>query len=90
MTTKVHNQVFPSCRTLAPRLLCVVRDQAGGVAWAPRQRLTLAFEEMVVSLVQEMPIRTVLRLVGEHDTRLWRVVNHYVDQEPLSRYPTRG
>jgi transposase len=27
-----------------------------------------------------MPVRAVARIVGEHDTRLWRMVHHYVDQ----------
>lgn len=66
----------PSPRVSCPS--CGIKQAA--LPWARRrQRLTLAFEEMVVSLVQEMPIRAVSRLVGEHDTRLWRVVNHYMD-----------
>ena len=27
-----------------------------------------------------MPVNTVARMVGEHDTRLWRVLHHYVEQ----------
>jgi transposase len=27
-----------------------------------------------------MPVAAVARIVGEHDTRLWRVIHHYVDQ----------
>lgn len=46
--------------------------------WArERQRLTLPFEEMVVSLAREMPVRAVARLLGEHDTRLTRVLDRY-------------
>ena len=30
-------------------------------------------------MVKEMPVRAVAKLVGEHDTRVWRVVHHYVD-----------
>ena len=46
--------------------------------WARRRlKLTLPFEEMVVSLAREMPIGAVSRLVGEHDTRLRRVVNRH-------------
>lgn len=46
--------------------------------WArERQRLTLPFEEMVVSLAREMPVRAVARLLGEHDTRLSRVLSYY-------------
>lgn len=31
---------------------------------------------LVVTLVSEMPVLAVARFVGEHDTRLWRVVKH--------------
>lgn len=30
-------------------------------------------------LAQQMPINSLAQLVGEQDTRLWRVLNHYVD-----------
>lgn len=35
---------------------------------------------LVVTLVSEMPVLAVARFVGEHDTRLWRVVKHYVGE----------
>jgi transposase len=31
-----------------------------------------------MALVSAMPVNAVARLVGEHDTRLWRVIHHYV------------
>jgi transposase len=31
-------------------------------------------------LVKEMPVNAVAELVGEHDTRLWRILKHYVKQ----------
>jgi transposase len=34
---------------------------------------------MVMTMVAAMPVKAVARMVGEHDTRLWRVVHHYVD-----------
>jgi transposase len=41
-----------------------------------------------------MPVRAVAELVGEHDTRVWRVVHHYVDaaraREDLSRVERLG
>ena len=50
------------------------------VPWArPDSGFTLLFEALVMSLVSAMPVNTVARQVGEHDTRLWRVVHHYVD-----------
>lgn len=33
-----------------------------------------------MTLIKHMPVKTVAGLVGEHDTRLWRVVEHYVDE----------
>ena len=27
-----------------------------------------------------MPVKAVARIVGEHDTKVWRVIHHYVDQ----------
>jgi transposase len=40
---------------------------------------TLLFEAFVMALVAAMPVAAVARLVGEHDTRLWRIVHHYVE-----------
>ncbi len=31
-------------------------------------------------MAAQMPVRAVGRIVGEHDTRLWRIVKHYVDE----------
>lgn len=40
---------------------------------------TLLFEAFVFTLCRQMPPAAVARLVGEHDTRLWRVLEHYVE-----------
>jgi transposase len=51
------------------------------VPWArERSDFTLLFEALVMALVKEMPVKPVAGLVGEHDTRIWRIVHHYVDQ----------
>ena len=51
------------------------------VPWArPGSGFTLLFEALVMALAREMPLQAVANLVGEHDTRLWRVVHHYVDE----------
>jgi len=48
--------------------------------WArPGSGFTLLFEAFVMTLCREMSVDAVARLVGEHDTRLWRVVHHYVE-----------
>ena len=49
--------------------------------WArPESGFTLMFEAFVMALAREMPVAAVGELVAEHDTRLWRVVRHYVGQ----------
>jgi transposase len=63
-----------------PRVRC---DKCGvrkvGVPWArPGSGFTLLFEAMVMAMVPAMPVKAVARIVGEHDTRLWRVIHHYV------------
>ena len=65
-----------------PRVRC---DRCGvktaNVPWArPDSGFTLLFEALVMTMVSAMPVKAVARIVGEHDTRLWRVVHHYVDQ----------
>ena len=51
------------------------------VPWArPESGFTLMFEAFVMALAKEMPVSAVAQLVAEHDTRLWRVVRHYVGQ----------
>ncbi len=50
------------------------------VQWARQGRgFTLLLEALILAMAQHMPMAAVARLVGEHDTRLWRVVQHYVD-----------
>jgi len=51
------------------------------VPWARTGSVfTLLFEALVLALGKSMPVAAVARLVGETDTRLWRVLHHYVDQ----------
>ena len=50
------------------------------VPWAREgSGFTLLFEGFVLALVKEMPVAAVARLVGEYDTRLWRILHHYVE-----------
>ena len=63
----------PSPRVACPS--CGVRQAELPWAWA-RHRLTRDFEEHVVMLAREMSVRAVARVVGEHDTRLLRVLKH--------------
>ena len=65
-----------------PRVRC---DSCGvklvDVPWArPHTGFTLLFEGMIMSLAKSMPVKTLAGYVDEHDTRLWRVLHHYVDE----------
>jgi len=65
-----------------PRVECPehgVRQVA--LPWARQgSGFTLLFEALVMAMAREMPVRAVAGLVGEHDTRIWRVVHHYVGE----------
>jgi len=51
------------------------------VPWArPESGFTLMFEAFVMALAREMSVAAIAGLVSEHDTRLWRIVRHYVAQ----------
>ena len=39
---------------------------------------TLLFEAFLLSMVKAMPVANVAEIVEEHDTRIWRVLDHYV------------
>ncbi len=74
-----QHQAYLNARV--PRVRC---DKCGiravSVPWArPESGFTLLFEAMVMTMISAMPVKAVARMVGEHDTRLWRVVHHYVD-----------
>lgn len=50
------------------------------VPWARAgSGFTLLFEALVMTLAREMPVRAMAGLVRENDTRLWRVIHHYVE-----------
>jgi len=56
------------------------------VPWArPGSGFTLLFEALLMTMVPHMPVAAAARLLGEHDTRLWRVIHHYVDQAVARR-----
>ena len=65
-----------------PRVRCAgCGVKKGSVPWAREGGgFTLLFEALIMALVSAMPVNAVARLVGEHDTRLWRVIHHYVER----------
>jgi len=49
------------------------------VPWARAgSGFTLLFEALVMALVREMPVNAAAAILGEHDTRIWRIIDHYV------------
>ena len=38
---------------------------------------------MVVEPAKSQPVADIAEQVGEHDTRLWRFIRHYVDEARL-------
>jgi transposase len=51
------------------------------VPWArPGSGFTLLFEALVMELATHMPVKPIGELVGEHDTRIWRIIHYYVDE----------
>jgi transposase len=65
-----------------PRVQCPEHGvKQAEVPWARSgSGFTLLFESLVMAMVKQMPVLAVARIVGETDTRLWRVLNHYVDE----------
>ena len=75
-----HDRAFQHART--PRVTC---SECGtlkvAVPWARAVScFTLLFEAYVLALAKAMPVADAARRVGEHDTRLQRIVEHYVWQ----------
>jgi len=77
---------FFQYETYLPARVPLVQSEICGmkvvnVPWArPGSGFTLLFEALVMALAGQMPIRALARMVKEHDTRLWRVLNHYVEE----------
>jgi transposase len=75
-----QHQAYLNARV--PRVRCEACGiRQANVPWArPDSSFTLLFEAMVMTMVSAMPVAAVARIVDEHDTKLWRVVHHYVDE----------
>jgi transposase len=64
----------------APRVRCPEHGvRQVSVPWArPGSGFTLLFEALVLSFAAAMPMAKVAAMTREHDTRIWRVVEHHV------------
>ena len=73
-----QHQAFLTARV--PRISCTKCGvKQINVPWARKgSGFSLLFEALAMTLVAHMPVAAAARLVGEHDTRLWRIVFHYV------------
>jgi transposase len=74
-----QHQTYLTARV--PRVRCEACGvKKVSVPWAREgSGFTLLFEDHVMALIPAMPVAAAARTVGEHDTRLWRVIHHYVD-----------
>jgi len=75
-------ETYLSART--PRVKCP-KDGCGvkliSLPWARAgSGFTLLFEALAMALAREMPIKIEAAHLGEHDTRIWRIVDHYVEE----------
>lgn len=73
-------KTYLHCRV--PRTEC---DKCGvkqvKVPWARKSSgFTLLMDSLIVLMAQNMPVKTLADLIGEHDTRVWRVLEHYVQE----------
>ncbi|MGO4545078.1 helix-turn-helix domain-containing protein [Paenibacillus sp. 2TAB23] len=51
------------------------------VKWSrPLSHYTLDFDAWATRLMAEMPVNAAARELREHDTRMWRIFHHYVEQ----------
>jgi transposase len=75
-----QHQAYLNARV--PRVRCETCGiRTVNVPWSrPDSGFTLLFEALLMTMIQAMPVKAVARMMDEHDTRLWRVVHHYVDQ----------
>lgn len=39
---------------------------------------TLLFELLILTLAKEMPVSQIAESIGEHDTKVWRIIQNYV------------
>jgi len=49
------------------------------VPWARKgSGFSLLMDSLIILMAQHMPVKSVADLIGEHDTRIWRVLEYYV------------
>lgn len=81
-----QHQAYLHCRV--PRIDC---PKCGvkqvNISWArPGSGFTLLFESLIMMLAREMPVLAIAELIDEHDTKIWRVIQHYVEKARRKEY----
>ena len=75
-----EHQAYLTARV--PRVRCAEHGvHVVDVPWArPGSGFTLLFEVVMLTYAKQMPIAPLAKMVREHDTRIWRVVEHHVEK----------
>lgn len=75
-----EHQAYLSARV--PRVRCAEHGvHLVNVPWArPGSGFTLLFEVAMLTYAKQMPIAPLARMAREHDTRIWRVIEHHVNK----------
>ena len=75
-----EHQAYLNARV--PRVRCSEHGvHLVSVPWArPGSGFTLLFEVAMLAYAKQMPIAPLARMAREHDTRIWRVIEHHIDR----------
>ena len=75
-----EHQAYLSARV--PRVRCAEHGvHLVNVPWArPGSGFTLLFEVAMLTYAKQMPIAPLAKMAREHDTRIWRVIEHHVNK----------
>ncbi len=80
-----HMDFFQHAAYLTARVPRCDCDEHGvklvSVPWArPGSGFTLLFEALAMMLIPAMPMAAVAKMLRVHDTQLWRLAHHHVDE----------
>jgi hypothetical protein len=64
--------IIPDSRATSPGI-------GNGPLGTLQQRFYAAVRAVVMAMIQAMPVAVAARMIEEWDTRLWRVIHHYVE-----------
>ena len=76
-----EHECYLECRL--PRVKCLECGKVKTVKgpWEGKIKgFTLLFEAFALTLLREMSVNAAARIIGEHDTRLWRLLHAYVQE----------